>query len=1092
MPTLPEIAISKKVTTTMVISGIVLLGLIAITRLPRELYPRISFPQLTVATNYLNAAPEEIETLITKPIEEAVGTVGGLRRIESVSREGKSYVTLSFDWGVNIDFAALGVREKIDLVKEKLPKESEDPMVLKFDPLARPVMILSLSGKMSPVELKMIAEKTVKDNLEKVLGVASAAISGGLDREIVVELDQARLHAHSISLLSVVDSLEKANLSYPAGSVKKGLYEYLIRTMGEFRTVDEISYAVAGIDKADERKLKEDVFVERAKFGPRDTLEGTREEMKKDRLKKRLILFREVGDVEDTFKEKTSISRYCGQENISLTIQKQAGANIIEVVDRIKMALLGLQEELDSRNVSLEVIYDQSVFIRDALDGVRDAGLQGGGLTFLVLLLFLRNWFASLIVSVAIPITVMGVFFMMFAMGISMNTMSLGGLALGVGMLLDNGICVIENIYRLRREDPSLSNEKAAVKATNEVVWPMFSSTLTQCAVFFPLLVFVPGVAGQLFKDLSWTVIFAQVISWAVSLTLTPLLALQMKVKPKPLDTSGQVRAGWFRRQFLKIDSHLAAMTVRKQNFFLLRIVLVAGVTFFVGVQIMKGLDTEVLPRVDQGQFIIKVNLPVGTKLSVTDEIAKTLEKIILEIPDVKNTAVSVGSSKDSSSESGAEALRSNQSQILVNLKSDRKRSSAMILDSFKETLKHYNLQEAEVEYILQESEFSAVGGGGKPVTVEIHGYDFKLLQQYLGKVEGILKELPGVYGIQNDFAKPSPETKVEIDRRKAALYGISVRDIALTVKTALEGAVATQFKEGGREYDIRVKLREEDRNDLLRLGELLVHSPVFDGEVPLSEVAKLIRGSGPSEIRRKNQARTITVAANLEQSQNKQSVLDTIAKRLNEVFSEIPEGYGIEIAGESLEVKESFTKIFFALALSIILVYMIMASQFESLMQPFVIMFTVPLSVFGVSVALSVSHTSLNAISLLGFILLGGVVINNGIVLIEYINTMRQDGEEVLRACLHAISIRTKPILMTAVSSVMGSIPLAIGMGGPSSAIQAPMAVATIGGLASATLLTLCVLPSVYILVERGVSGILRKFFYFDDEEELQTTEAS
>ncbi len=1081
--TLPEIAIQKKVTTMMVIAGVILLGTIAITRLPRELYPRVNFPQLTVVTNYLNAAPEEIESLITKPIEEAVGTVSGLRRVESVSREGKSYVTLSFDWGTNIDFAALGVREKIDLVKEKLPKEAEDPTVLKFDPLARPVMILSLSGNMSPVELKLIAENTVKDNLEKVLGVASAAISGGLDREILVEVDQGRLHAHKISILSVVDALEKANLSYPAGSVKKGLYEYLIRTMGEFQSVDEISYAVAGIDKSEDRRLKEDVFVERAKFGPRDTLEGAREEMKKERLKKRLILFREIGDVEDTFKEKTSVSRYNGKENISISIQKQAGANIIQVVDRVRAALADLKEELDSREVKLEIIYDQSTFIKDALNGVKDAGLQGGVLTVLVLLFFLKNIYASLIVAIAIPITIMGVFFLMFAMGISMNTMSLGGLALGVGMLLDNGICVIENIYRFRSSG-EMTPEEAAIRASNEVIWPMFSSTLTTCAVFFPLLVFVPGVAGQLFKDLSWTVIFSQVLSWAVSLSVTPLFAIRIKIKPKEENSGESAKPSIFKKLFQKVQSHLLGMSPLRQNFLLARIILVAGVSFVGGLMIMKGLDREVLPKVDQGQFIIKVNMPVGTKLESTDEVATAVEKIILEIPDVASTAVSIGSSKESSAEAGAEALRSHQALILVNLKPERKRSSAAILEDLKDNLKHYNLKEAELEYILQESEFSAMGGGGKPVTVEIRGYDFKVLENYLMRTEAILREIPGVYGIQNDLAKPSPETKVEIDRRKAALYGISVRDIALTVKTALEGAVATQYKEGGREYDIRVKLREQDRNDLLRLGELLIHSPVFEGEVPLSEVAKLKRGAGPSEIRRKNQSRTITVTANISEGENKTAILDAFAKRLNEEFKNIPEGYGIEITGESLEVQESFSKIFFALVLSVVLIYMIMASQFESLMQPFVIMFTVPLCVIGAAIALWVSHTSLNAISLLGFILLGGVVVNNGIVLVEYINSSRSEGKDVLSAALHSVSIRTKPICMTAVSSVMGSIPLAIGLGGAGSAIQAPMAITTIGGLISSTILTLAVLPSVYVLVERASDVCMRHLFGVEEEE--------
>lgn len=1079
--TLCEVAIEKKVTTMMVIAGLFLLGLIAIARLPQELYPRVNFPQLTIVTNYLNAAPEEIENLITKPIEESVGSVSGLKGIESISREGKSIVTVSFDWGMEIDFAALAVREKIDLVKEKLPKEAEDPVVLKFDPLARPILILSLTGPLSPVDLKLVAEKTVKDNIEKVLGVASADISGGLDREILVKVDQGRLHASQLSLVSVVDALEKSNISYPAGSIKKGLYEYLIRTMGEFRSVEEIGFTVAGVDKSRDEKRREDVFVERAKFGPRDTLEGVREEAKKERIQKRLILFKEIAEIKDTFKEKTSVSRYSGQENISISIQKQAGANIIQVVDRVKSALRFLEEEIQSRNVKLGIIYDQSMFIRQALSGVRDAAIQGGFLAFFVLLIFLRNLYASFIVIVAIPTTIMGVFFLMFATGITMNTMSMGGLALGVGMLIDNGVVVTENIFRLRKQE-GLNAREAAIKGSNEVIWAMLSSTLTTCAVFFPLLVFVPGVAGQLFRDLSWTVIFSQVLSWFISLTLTPLLALSIKIKdlPEGADEAQE------RFKPLKFEKYFKDLKEKQQNALLWRIIGIAFALFFVGLFILSRLEKAVLPKVDQGQFIVKVNMPVGTKLQATDEMASMIESVILEMPDVLNTAVSVGSSESGGSEGGVGSLRSSQAQILVNLKPRRKKSSALVLEALKDRLESYDVREAEVEYILQESEFQ-FGAVSKPVAIEVKGYDFDIMTNYVRQIERHLTTIAseGVYGIQNDLAKPSPETRVEIDRRKAALYGVSVRDISLTSKTAIDGAVPTTYKEGGREFDIRVQLREEDRNNLLRLGDLLIRSPVLEGEVPLKEVAEIVRGSGPSEIRRRDQSRTIIVAANMEQRANKQKVLEEIAAFLKETFKNIPEGYTIGISGEALEVQEAFSKITLAMFLSITLIYMIMASQFESFLQPFIIMFTVPLSVIGVAVALWVTQTSLNVISLLGFILLGGVVVNNGIVLIEYVNQRRSTGEDLVTATIRTSQIRTRPILMTAISSIVGSIPLALGLGGEGTAIQAPMAIAVIGGLFSSTGLTLVVIPSIYILLERFMDRVYSRILGEDLEEE-------
>ncbi len=1077
--TISELAIEKKVTCIMMIAGLVLLGLIAIAKLPQELYPRISFPQLTILTSYSNAAPEEIETLITKPIEESVGSVSGLKGLQSISREGKSIVTVAFDWGIDIDFAALAVREKIDLVKEKLPKECEDPVVLKFDPLARPILILSLTGPLPPDQLKLVAEKSVKDNLEKVLGVASADISGGLDREIQIDVDQGRLYASKISILSVVDALEKANLSYPAGSIKKGLYEYLIRTMGEFKSVNEIGYAVAGIDKSAGEKRKADVFVERAKFESRDTLEGVREEAQKGRLKKRLILFKEIADIKDAFKEKTSISRFNGRENISISIRKQADANVIQVVDRVKTALLFLQEEMNSRNVKLEIIYDQSTFIREALAGVRDAAVQGGLLAFLVLLLFLRNFYASLIVIVAIPTSVMGVFFLMFATGITVNTMSMGGLALGVGMLIDNGVVVTENIFRIRKQE-GLGAKEAVIKGSNEVVWAMLASTLTACAVFFPLLVFVPGVAGQLFKDLCWTVIYSHLFSWTISLTLTPLLALSIKMK--------NLHEEEFKP--LAFEKKFTSLTVPKQHRFLYKILGMALASFLVGAFILTKLDKEVLPKVDQGQFIVKVNMPVGTKLEVTDEIASLVEKEIMSVEDVLNTDVSIGSSKGEGSEGGVANLRSSQAQILVNLKPERKKTSAQVLEILKNKLFVYTqLRDVEIEYILQESEFS-VGASAKPIAIEVQGYDYEVMDGYVQKIENKLRGIRGVFGIQNDLAKPSPETKVEIDRRKAALYGVSVKDISLAAKTAMDGAVASTFKEAGREVDIRIRLKEEDRNNLQKLGELLVTSPVLESEVALKEVAKITRGFGPSEIKRQNQARTIMVTANVEVTADKTKILEELAGFLKDNFHNVPDGYSIGLSGEALEVKDAFTKIVFALVLSILLIYMIMAAQFESLIQPFVIMFTVPLSVLGVAVALYVSHTSLNAISMLGFILLGGVVVNNGIVLIEYVNQRRAEGEDVVVAAIRTSQIRARPIAMTAVSNIVGSMPLALGLGGASTAIQAPMAIATIGGLFSSTVLTLVVIPAVYILAERFMDRFMRKFEGSDDEDETSSAE--
>jgi len=479
-----EFSINKKVAVVMILVGIILLGLIAIERIPQQLYPTVTFPQLTIVTPYANAAPEEIETLITKPIEEAVGSVTGLKAIQSVSREGMSVVTVSFTWGTDIDFAALALREKVDLVKDKLPREAEDPVVMKFDPFAKPVMLMSVTGPYSPVDLKMIADKTLKANLEKVEGVASVQVSGGLDREILIEVDQGRLQASNLSMLVLIDALEQANLSYPAGSIKKGLYEYLIRTMGEFRSVRDIEYAVAGSERLQPmRRESQPKFVEREETGaPRETLSALRTERQKERSDRRLILVNEIADVKDSYREKTSISRYNGKDNISLIIHKQAGANNIQVVKNIDKALALLEEELAARGVKLETIFDSSVAIRKGIQDVRDAGLQGITLAFFCLLFFLRSWGSAVAVILVVPFAMMGVFFLMFLQGITLNVMSLGGLALGIGNMADNSIVIVENIFRLKAK--GMEPREAAIKGTTELAWPVVSSTLSNIAVF--------------------------------------------------------------------------------------------------------------------------------------------------------------------------------------------------------------------------------------------------------------------------------------------------------------------------------------------------------------------------------------------------------------------------------------------------------------------------------------------------------------------------------------------------------------------------------------------------------------------------------
>ena len=980
------------------------------------------------------------------------------------SGEGKSTIFASFGWNENVDFSALSVREKIDLVKERLPKEAGDPIVLKFDPLARPIMILSITGKMSPVDLKTMTEHLLKENLEKVEGVASATISGGLDREIQVELDQGLLQTAQVSILDVIDSIEHSNISYPAGSIKKGLYEYLIRTVGEFRSVPEIAYTVIATDVKKELKASPDQFMEKNARGARESVDTLREEQERVVGDKRLVMVRDVGDVKDTYREQTSISRYNGKENISISVQKQGSANTVKVVQKIRQELEFLEEDIKARGINVEIIYDHSVFITQAISSVRNSAIIGAFIAALVLYPFFKNWLSTLIINIGIPIALIGTFFIFQIHGISLNTMSLAGLALGVGMMTDNSIVVVENIFRFREK--GLTQNEAAIQGATEVFWPVVSSTLTTIAVFLPMVLFVPGVAGQLFKDLSWAVIYSLILSLLVSVTVIPMLSVYIKL-PKGFGGSDS-SSNRFKD---KIKNHVLKLNETGQNFFFLTFVGAGFATFLVSLLIFRTLDTEVLPKVDQGQFLIKVNLPVGSRLEATDEIVKVIEQETRAVNEVENVTVTIGSSISSKAgEVNVETLRQYQALILVDLKDKRKKSSSQVASEIREKIAKYDIEKAEIEFVLQESEFDFAAAGGKPIVIEVKGYDLSTLTKLVRRVEKLVASIPGVTEVLNDFGEPSPETKVEIERKKAALYAISARDISMTAKAALEGAVATKYKEAGLEIDVRVRLKEKDRKNLRQVGDMLVYSNSLEVPVPLKEVAQIKQGYGPSEIRRKDQIRTITITGAILKGYKEKDILARLSHDLDAI--DIPKDYTIDLTGKAKEVRESFRRIVFATALALILNYMIMAAQFESFLHPFIIMFTVPLALIGVAVALFVTNTALSVISLLGILILGGNVVNNAIVLIDFINQSRREGAALVEACIDSVFTRFRPIVMSTVTTVVGLIPLSLGIG-EGAELQAPLAIAMIGGLTSAMFFTLCVIPSVYVLVTRFVDGL-------------------
>ncbi|MCX5687758.1 MAG: efflux RND transporter permease subunit, partial [Candidatus Omnitrophica bacterium] len=642
---LPDLSINKPVTVIMIFLGIVLMGLISLGRLPQELFPAISYPQLTIVTTYENAAPEEVETLITKIIEEAVGTVGSLKRISSASKEGISIVTTEFNWGTNMDFASLGVREKIDLVKERLPLGSADPIVMKFNPFELPVMTLSVTGEKTPSELLKLTRKFIKDELEKVPGVASCNITGGLDREIVVSIDQARLRASGVGINKIVEALKSSNLNYPAGNIEEHFYEYLIRTIGEFEIISQIKDTVVGADEPE---------------GQRPISESLESQKKKEEMV-RLVYLKDVGEVKDTFQERTSISRFNGKENISVSILKQAGSNTLQVADNVKKRLNDIKKDLP-KGINLNIVYDQSIFIRKSIRDVGDAAWQGGLLAFLVLWLFLKKLKPALIVAMSIPISIMITFTLMYFSGISLNMLSLGGLALGIGMLVDAGIVVIENISNHIQAGKEL--KEAARIGANEVESPIWGSVMTTVVVFLPMI-FVTGIAGQLFKEVAITVTYSLMASLYVSLALIPLfVTLGNKKKPGSSKAAPMAEGSEFKLVKWMGTVYGKSLPVALKNKKL--VIFGALILFLFSMIIFQFLNKEFMPKIDQREFAMKVNLMTGTRLEITDSSVRKIEEKLLNNKDVDSIAVAIGSSKEKGMGYMVETLGSHQANIII------------------------------------------------------------------------------------------------------------------------------------------------------------------------------------------------------------------------------------------------------------------------------------------------------------------------------------------------------------------------------------------------------------------------------------------
>jgi HAE1 family hydrophobic/amphiphilic exporter-1 len=1058
---LVDASIQRPVTVFMATLGVVLFGMVAASRLSVDLLPDISYPSLTVRTDLTDAAPGDVEQFVTRPVEEAIGVVAGLTRLHSISRPGQSEVTLEFATGTRMDLASLSVREKLDLVT--LPREASRPAILRFDPSLDPIQRLRLSGGGNLQRLRRIADRTVKTDLEGAPGVAAVKVVGGEEEEICVDVDAARLTAVGLTLADVTHRLSEENINLAGGSLTEGQAEYLIRASNQFLTPEEIGNVI---------------LVSRQSGVGAD---GSPAALGSVRLS-------DVAKVRRGAKDREVIARLGGDEAVEISIYKEGDANTVSVARAVKRRIQHLQLPPEMKLVT---VADQSRFIEDAIADVTSAGWLGALLAVVVLFAFLRQLGTTLIVALTIPVSVFATFVIMYRFGLSFNLMSLGGLALAIGHLLDCSIVVLESIFRKRQE--GLDPRAAAGKGAATVAMAVTASTLTTVAVFFPL-VFVEGLAGQLFRDQALTISVSQIASLAVALTLVPTLAaLGARVAMPSFETPviGQGRwasvARWVTFSALLVP-RLVVQGVRALGRLLGPVVdralrpfdmgyawlersyppllraalrhraLVLGIgaaTFVVTLALGTMLPQNLFPPLSQGEFHFNVRMPEGTALQVTDETLRRLAATLEHDARVRYVYTTAGQI-DLSAFAGS-AREANRGQIALALKDPGDRHAE---EDIADRLRHSMDQVPGITY---EFERPALLTFKSPIEVEVYAYDLDTLRTLSAAVARRIATVRGVEDVESSMRLGDPEVQVSFDRDRLAAMNLDPAEASRLVRNAVEGEAATQFSDLDRKLDVRVRARESDRSAVASLANLEVGRNQ-GRSVPLAAVAQVSVTRGPSEVRRISQQRAAVVTCNIK-GRDLSSAATGIEAALQDV--EVPSGAKVVLAGQNRELADSFRSLRFALLLAVFLVYLVMASQFESLLHPFVIMFTLPMAVGGVVLTLMLTGTSVNVMVLIGSVVLAGIVVNNGIVLVDYTRQLRHRGLPKEQALVEAGMVRMRPILMTALTTVLGLLPMAMGFG-PGAEMRAPLALTLIGGLTSATVLTLVMLPVVYATLDR------------------------
>ncbi len=1016
---LSEFSIKRPIFVSMLILVVLVLGFIALSRLPVDLMPDITYPTLNVSTSYPNTAPEEMEQIITRPIEEALSSVPGVEEIFSVSSQGGSTVRVMFEWGTNIDEAANEIRERIDRIVGRFPEEVQRPTLRKFDPAQSPILTIGILTELDPLQVRRIIDEQVSYRLERVPGVASIDVWGGLEREIQVNLSPDKVKALGLPLDLIIAKIRQENIDIPAGTIEKGNYEITVRIPGVYTSIEQIKETIVAVRDGG------------------------------------VIRVKDIANVEDTNRRVTRVARVDDLPSISMSVYKQSGENTVNVVDGVYKELQLVKE--DYPQFRFIVLRDNAKYVRDAINNVGTSALYGGLLAVLVLLFFLVNIRSTLVIALSIPISIIATFTLMYFGGFTLNVMSLGGLALGIGMMVDNSIVVLENIFRMREGGVAL--KKAAVDGATEVTSAIIASTVTTLIVFLPML-FVEGASGIMFKQLAYVVAFSLTCSLLVALTLVPMLASRIlkgdnigkhnpekKLALKAKQVFSNMENGY--KNLLDYCLHHRA-----------RVLGITGVLLLISVFLFRFIGQEYMPETDEGEVRVTVEMEVGTRLSVMDQKLREVKEMVKElVPEIESIEERAGS--------GGWRGGANRGNITLKLvpKAMRNRSSLDIAADLSRQLSNVPGAIIRTRASGGQMMMGMRGGGGEErLQIEIRGYDLEVGQNLAQEVKRVVEKIKGVTDVSISRVEGTPEQRLVIDRQKASEMKLSVNQIGDFISTILSGSQASQFREAGREYRILVKVKDSERLDVNDLLDLTMTNS--DGEqVSLRNVIAVQSGRGPQQIERRDRERIINVSGEIANRD-----LGSVIKDAQRAIKTIPKpaNFSISFTGDYEEQQKANRELMISIILALFLVYMVMAMLYESLRDPLIVMFSVPLAVIGVALILLLTGTSINVQAYIGMIMLGGIVVNNAILLVDYTNLLRhRDGFEMMEAIKEAGRRRLRPILMTALTTILGMMPLALGIG-EGSEVQTPLARVVIGGLTSSTFITLIVIPVVYSIFEQ------------------------